>query len=62
MDVFGRDRPCDKRKGLMEYILTAVVLPFQVVLLATAGWMLAMICLLPIIMLRDIIRKQLDKN
>ena len=46
----------------MEYILTAVVLPFQVVLLATAGWMLAMICLLPIVALRDIIHDKLDKN
>jgi len=50
----------NKRKGLMEFILTAVVLPFQVALLATAGWMVAMICLLPIIALRDIIHTKLD--
>ena len=46
----------------MDLILTAVVLPFQVVLLATAGWMLAMICLLPIVALRDIIQKEFEKR
>ena len=46
----------------MDLILTAVVLPFQVVLFATAGWMLAMVCLLPIIAVRDIIHRKLDGN
>ena len=44
----------------MEIILTAVVIPFQVALLVTAAWMVTMICLLPIIALRDIIRHKLN--
>jgi len=46
----------------MDLVLTAVVLPFQVVLFSVAGWMLAMVCLLPIIMLRDIIHDKFDKR
>ena len=44
----------------MEYILTGVVLPFQVLLFSIGGGMLTMLCLLPIIMLRDIIHDKLD--
>ena len=46
----------------MDLILTAVVLPFQVVLFSIAGWMFMMACLLPIIALRDIIHRKLDGN
>ena len=56
----GRGGVCNSRAPLMEYILTGVVLPFQVLLFSIGGWMLAMICLLPIIMLRDIIHDKLD--
>ena len=46
----------------MEIVLIWIVYGFAALLLSIAG-LLAIACiLLPIIMLRDIIRKQLDKN